>query len=103
LEDKAHGGLQLSRDTQLTEDASQQVLFQVEAWLESLNGAERSRRLPKPLSAKPPGRRPMTLSEKILTHHAIGAPARGVKVGDVLRITVDWIISSEISWMVSLK
>ncbi len=43
-------------------------------------------------------RRPMTLTQKILAHHAIGLPRPWVQAGDVLRIRVDWTIASELAW-----
>jgi len=43
-------------------------------------------------------RRPMTLTQKILAHHAIGLNRPWVQAGDVLRIRVDWTIASELAW-----
>ncbi|SMR53518.1 unnamed protein product [Zymoseptoria tritici ST99CH_1A5] len=41
----------------------------------------------------------MTLAQKILAHHAHSVPrASGVRPGDFLRVSVDWIIASELSW-----
>lgn len=40
----------------------------------------------------------MTLSQKILAHHARGLDRPYVKSGDVLRIRVDWTIASELAW-----
>ncbi len=34
-------------------------------------------------------RRPMTLTQKILAHHAIGLPRPWVETGDMLRLRVD--------------
>ena len=41
---------------------------------------------------------PMTLTQKILYAHAIRPPRRGLRVGDVVRIRVDWTIASELAW-----
>ncbi len=41
---------------------------------------------------------PMTLTEKILLHHAIGWDKDYVKPGDILTISVDWTIASELAW-----
>ncbi|PYI32536.1 aconitase family protein [Aspergillus indologenus CBS 114.80] len=72
----------------------------LEAWLESLNSVERTRGLPSPLSVRASSTRPMTLAEKILAHHAFSLPsAEGLKGGDFIRVTVDWIIASELSWV----
>jgi aconitate hydratase/homoaconitate hydratase len=40
----------------------------------------------------------MTLTQKILAHHAIGLGRPWVQAGDVLRIRVDWTIASELAW-----
>jgi len=73
----------------------------LEAWLESLNSAESGRCLPAPLSVKASTTRPMTLAEKILAHHAFSLPsADGLKTGDFVRASIDWIIASELSWVV---
>ncbi len=44
------------------------------------------------------GRRPMTLTQKILAHHAIGLSRPWVDVGDILLLRVDWTIASELAW-----
>src|SRR5260370_9054759 len=43
-------------------------------------------------------RRPMTLTQKILAHHAQGLSRRWVEAGDILKIRVDWTIASELAW-----
>src|SRR5688500_9943642 len=43
-------------------------------------------------------RQSMTLTQKILAHHAIGLPRPWVEAGDILRIRVDWTIASELAW-----
>ena len=40
----------------------------------------------------------MTLTQKILAAHARNLPRPWVQVGDVLQITVDWTIASELAW-----
>ena len=40
----------------------------------------------------------MTLTQKILAHHAIGLARPWVQAGDMLRIRVDWTIASELAW-----
>lgn len=44
------------------------------------------------------GRRPMTLTQKILAAHARGLARPWVQAGDVLQIAVDWTIASELAW-----
>ncbi|HLL04282.1 MAG TPA: aconitase family protein [Myxococcaceae bacterium] len=43
-------------------------------------------------------RKPMTLTQKILAHHARGLSRPWVQAGDVLRVRVDWTIASELAW-----
>ena len=40
----------------------------------------------------------MTLTQKILAHHAKGLRRPYVHAGDILQITVDWTIASELAW-----
>ncbi|MFN2549396.1 MAG: aconitase family protein [Myxococcales bacterium] len=42
--------------------------------------------------------RPMTLTEKILAAHARNLPRPWVQAGDVLQVSVDWTIASELAW-----
>src|SRR5262249_55648998 len=42
--------------------------------------------------------RPMTLTQKILAHHAVNLPRPWVQVGDMLQVRVDWTIASELAW-----
>jgi len=45
----------------------------------------------------------MNLTQKILAHHTIGrCQIERLAIGDVVRVGVDWIIASELSWSVSL-
>ena len=43
-------------------------------------------------------RRPMTLTQKILAAHARNLPRPWVQTGDVLQVSVDWTIASELAW-----
>src|SRR5689334_15951239 len=43
-------------------------------------------------------RKPMTLTQKILAHHAQGLARPWVQAGDILQIRVDWTIASELAW-----
>ena len=42
----------------------------------------------------------MTLAQKIFTQHALGSKQaeHGLSLGDVVRVGVDWVIASELSW-----
>src|SRR6188508_816152 len=46
----------------------------------------------------PPNRKPMTLTQKILAHHARNLTRPWVEAGDILQIRVDWTIASELAW-----
>lgn len=93
------GGLGYSLDAELGAKEEAEVLFLVSAWLESLNSADRSKSPATPLLGRPKGRRGMTLSEKIFAAHDIARTGE-VKPGDVVRVDVDWIMASELSWAV---
>ena len=45
-----------------------------------------------------PNRKPMTLTQKILAAHAKNLQRPWVQAGDVLQVTVDWTIASELAW-----
>lgn len=45
-----------------------------------------------------PHRKPMTLTEKILCHHAVGLRRPWVETGEIVRIKADWTIASELAW-----
>jgi aconitate hydratase/homoaconitate hydratase len=40
----------------------------------------------------------MTLTQKILCHHAVGLTRPWVEAGDTIRIKADWTIASELAW-----
>lgn len=42
--------------------------------------------------------RPLTLTEKIFSHHGIGLENKFIKPGDVIRTKVDWTLASELAW-----
>ena len=91
------GGLALSPGQTLSESAENEVLFLLSAYLEGLNSADRQAAPVKPLQERPSGRRGMTVAEKILAAHDV--ERRGeVKPGDVIRVDIDWVIASELSW-----
>lgn len=95
------GGLGLHPDqNNITAEQQSEILFLLSAWLESLNSADRARARPRPLACRPPGRRGMTLSEKIFAMHDIDQKGY-VEPGQMIRVDVDWVIASEASWAVS--
>jgi hypothetical protein len=91
------GGLGLDGTQPTSPKQDAEILFLVSAYLQALNSVERSKKPAPLLKVRPPGRRGMTLSEKIFAAHDIDR--RGfVKPGDVLVVDVDWIMASELSW-----
>ncbi|HVE83329.1 MAG TPA: aconitase family protein [Myxococcales bacterium] len=51
-----------------------------------------------PEQPQPTSRKPMTLTQKILAHHARGLTRPWVQAGDILQVRVDWTIASELAW-----
>ena len=95
------GGLGLAPDQQLSEHQEAEVVFLLSAHLEGLNSADRQGAPVTPLGHRPLGRRGMTLAEKIFAAHDIERKGQ-VKPGQVIRVDVDWIMASEISWEVGV-
>ena len=94
------GGLGLNATAEPAPEEEQEIYFLVSAWLETLNSEDRCRSPNFLLPSRPEGRRGMTLAEKILSMHDI--EKRGsVKPGDMVRVSVDWVMASESSWAVS--
>ncbi|KAL1987348.1 hypothetical protein VTN96DRAFT_4064 [Rasamsonia emersonii] len=94
---KQLGGLGLHPDENITAEQRSEIQFLLSAWLESLNSADRAKARPRPLACRPPGRRAMTLSEKIFAMHDIDQKGY-VEPGQMIRVDVDWVIASEASW-----
>ena len=101
VDKKNFGGLGLREGVPATAADYEDVLFLMEAWLEALNSQERASSRPAALETRSPQTRPMTLAEKIFAHHTTGGcSTEGVAVGDLVRVSVDWIMASELSWSV---
>ncbi|KAJ2722242.1 hypothetical protein GGI07_003449 [Coemansia sp. Benny D115] len=81
-----------------TAEIGDAVVRAVIPYAEGLNVEDRTAPAPL-LSTRPAGRRGMTYCEKIIAHHAIGLTAPGdVKPGDMVCVSVDWTIASELTW-----
>ncbi|KAK1757919.1 hypothetical protein QBC47DRAFT_319632 [Echria macrotheca] len=91
------GGLGLEATKELNDTETTEVLFFVSAYLDALNYQDRIAAPPPVLDKRPPSRRAMTLPEKILAAHDV-ARTGSVKPGDVIRLDVDWVMASELSW-----
>lgn len=93
------GGMDLTPSVPLSAEIEAQVLFLLSTYLEAIKSAERSRHAPKPLKARPKGRKSMTMAEKIFAAHDVSRKG-WVEAGEVVQVDVDWILASELSWAV---
>lgn len=97
-----YGGLGLSSSSTPTQDEYEEIKFLCDAWLHSISSKATARSYLTTNPSRHPTSRPMTLAQKIFTQHALGmsptAAFQGLALGDVVRVGVDWIIASELSW-----
>ena len=101
-ESTQYGGLGLASRTTFTEHERSEMLFLIEATMEAINSDEKSRRLPDTVAGRAESAKPMTLAQKIFARHTIGGcPKQGIAVADTLRVAVDWIMASELSFKVT--
>ncbi|KAH7025837.1 3-isopropylmalate dehydratase large subunit 2 [Microdochium trichocladiopsis] len=95
-----YGGMGLGTEatTGVSDNDRSELVFLASAWLESLNSADRASRTLRPTAGPPPaGRRPMNVTEKIFAFHDVESKG-WVRPGEMIRVSVDWIMSSEQSW-----
>ena len=103
LDSPNFGGLGLSDFKRPSEADVDEVLFLVEAWLESVNSNEKTNTFDI-VKVRSPKTRPMTLAQKIFAQHCVGGcKEEGLQAGDVVRVSVDWILASELSWQVRVE
>lgn len=101
-EDRELGGHSISATKLLTDADREKIVFLVDSWLYAASHETANEVTTTDIDISSRTRRPMTLSEKIFAHHALpGDLSTGVKVGDVIRVSVHWVLASEVSWMVS--
>lgn len=91
------GGMDLTPSVPLSAETEAQILFLLSTYLEAVKSAERSLHVPKPLKARPEGRKSMTMAEKIFAAHDVSRKG-WVEAGEVVQVDVDWILASELSW-----
>jgi homoaconitase/3-isopropylmalate dehydratase large subunit len=91
------GGLGFSSGHDFKDSEVVEVLFCTSAYLEALNYQDRRASPPAVLQDRPCDRRGMTVAEKILAAHDVSHRGQ-VKPGEVIRLDVDWVIASELSW-----
>ena len=99
LDKKSFGGLGLSEDATVHTADVVTILDLTEAWLESLNAQDKAQNMHSTIEVRSEKTRPMNLAQKIFAYHAIGGcPIEGLATGDVIRVDIDWILASELSW-----
>jgi hypothetical protein len=103
---KNFGGLGIrdDQDALVFEEDYENAAFIVEAMLLSLSAEFSSRKfLPSPGPGHTAG--PMTLAQKIFAQHLLGGNiAQGqLRAGTVVRVGLDWVLSSELSWQVRIR
>jgi hypothetical protein len=107
--DNQFGGLGINNGedgpTEPTETDYANSAFIVEALLLSLNSELHSRDFLTTSSTRFNGRKPMTLAEKIFAQHWIGktSSSEELQAAAVIRVGLDWVLSSELSWAVRMR
>lgn len=95
------GGYGLDERQTLRPSQEADVVFLCSAYLEALKSAARAvSRSKLSFSARPKGRRGMTMAEKIFAMHDVSRRGQ-VKPGDIIQVDIDWVLASELSWQVS--
>ncbi|KAG0328360.1 hypothetical protein BGZ99_005543 [Dissophora globulifera] len=103
LDDSDHAGYEYrTRDlggVRSTKEMGDKILEALEKELFGLNAAEHAPVFRPLVLSRPAGRRGMTISEKIICHNAIGlSPPGNVKPGDMVCVSVEWTLASELTW-----
>jgi homoaconitase/3-isopropylmalate dehydratase large subunit len=94
-----HGGLGLDETATPTQAQYDELIFLVSAHLTSLNSRSKSRSYLSTLPTPAADTMPMTLAQKIFAQHALSPiPSTGLPIHSVLRVGIDWIMASELSW-----
>lgn len=94
------GGLGLADNVAPEPQQYEEVLFLCDAYIQSVQSQELSQSYLNTNPTRAHGTKPMTLAQKIFTQHALGSDEakHGLPVGEVVRVGVDWVIASELSW-----
>lgn len=93
----SHGGLGIDASTTPTEQNYEDTLFLVSAYLTALNNAKMSFQATIP--RRKAETRPMNLTQKIFAAHSLSSlPSTGLSTGSVVRVGLDWVLASELSW-----
>ena len=105
IDSPSFGGLGLSDDDTPTTKQYNEIEFLCEAWLESVKSQKLSRDYLDINASRPKDAKPMTLAQKVFTQHTLVSKEaeHGLALGDVVRVGVDWIIASELSWAAMAK
>ena len=99
VDSPSHGGLGINSTSQPTPSQYAELLFLVSAHLTSFKSRNNARSYLLTLTSPTPDTQPMTLAQKIFAQHALSPiPATGLSTSTVLRVGVDWILASELTW-----
>lgn len=97
-EDRELGGQGLSPTHPFTDADREKVRSLADSWLYA---STYDTQIPGTNLKATKNRKPMTLSEKIFMHHVLpGSRTIELKAGDVVPVSVDWVLASEVSWKV---
>lgn len=94
----SHGGLGITTSSTGSPTEYEDILFLVSAHLTAANYANDV--LIKDTKAEAsPQTHPMTLAQKIFAQHTLSSiPITGLSTGSVVRVGLDWVLASELSW-----
>ena len=99
IDSPSHGGLGITSSIPLKPDQYAELIFLVSAHLTSLRSRSLTRSYLSTISQPLPNANPMTLAQKIFAQHALSPiTPTGLSTNTVLRVGVDWILASELSW-----
>lgn len=98
-------GIPLNPDFPVSEADYVDAAFIVDAMLLSLNAELSSRKYLPVFPSPSDAAGPMTLAQKIFAQHLVGTnPTAGqLRAGTVIRVGLDWVLSSELSWQVRVR
>ena len=93
----SHGGLGITISTSPSREDYEDVLFLISAHLTALTQTPPS--FTSTISDSLSETQPMNLAQKIFALHSLSVlPSSGLHTGSVVRVGVDWILASELSW-----
>lgn len=93
----SYGGLGIDASNTPTNENYEDVLFLISAYFTALNNSQQTYQATIP--QRKPQTHPMTLTQKIFAAHSLSElPETGLHTGSVVRVGLDWVLASELSW-----